>query len=220
MKFVNASSNLHLVFADVAQDCTEREIKAVDSEHKKNIQSDPWASPLRFCHSFKLTLDSQRFFQMEKHIYRADHPYHKFGTGNYKTLWSTPKAAGRDPRQQLIEWWAENYCARRMKLSVIGKEDLETLEKMVQERFEAVPVKTEGRPQVGVNGVRVAFEDHPIGPEHSRVSLAIVGPSPRSPKQLVTVTKPVQDSRGLEITFPFPDLDHLYQSKVNFCVPT
>jgi hypothetical protein len=26
------------------QDCTEREIQAVDSEHKKNIQSDMWAS--------------------------------------------------------------------------------------------------------------------------------------------------------------------------------
>lgn len=26
------------------EDCTEREIKAVDSEHKKNLQSDMWAS--------------------------------------------------------------------------------------------------------------------------------------------------------------------------------
>ena len=121
----------------------------------------------------------QRFFQMEKHIFRADHPYHKFGTGNYETLWSTPKAAGRDPRQQLIAWWAENYCARRMKLSVVGKEDLETLEKMVQERFEAVPVKTEGKPQVGVDGVRIAFEESPIGPEQMGVSLAVDGSARR-----------------------------------------
>jgi hypothetical protein len=26
------------------EDCTEREIKAVDSEHKKNLQSDMWVS--------------------------------------------------------------------------------------------------------------------------------------------------------------------------------
>lgn len=26
------------------EDCTEREIKAVDSEHKKNLQNDMWAS--------------------------------------------------------------------------------------------------------------------------------------------------------------------------------
>ena len=32
----------------------------------------------------------------------------------------------------------------------------------------------------------------------------------------MTFTKPVQDSRGLEINFPFPDLDHLYKSKVSF----
>jgi len=108
---------------------------------------------------------------MEKHVFRADHPYHKFGTGNYKTLWSKPKDAGRDPRQQLIDWWAENYCARRMKLAVAGKEDVETLEKWVRERFEKVPVKTEGRPQVAANGVRVVFEESPIGPEQMGASI-------------------------------------------------
>jgi len=107
---------------------------------------------------------------MEKHVYRQDHPYHKFGTGNYETLWSKPKAAGRDPRQQLIEWWREQYCARRMKLAVAGKEDVETLQKWVRERFEAVPVRTEGRPPVGPNGVRVAFEQQPLGEEQMRVS--------------------------------------------------
>lgn len=29
------------------EDCTEREIKAVDSEHKKNLQSDMWVSTER-----------------------------------------------------------------------------------------------------------------------------------------------------------------------------
>jgi len=28
------------------EDCTEREIKAVDSEHKKNLQNDMWVSAL------------------------------------------------------------------------------------------------------------------------------------------------------------------------------
>lgn len=31
--------------------------------------------------------------------------------------------------------------------------------------------------------------------------------------QVVTIAKPIQDTRGLEITFPFPDVDHLYGSK-------
>jgi insulysin len=32
---------------------------------------------------------------------------------------------------------------------------------------------------------------------------------------MVTFAKPVRDDRGIEITFPFPDTDHLYQSKVS-----
>ncbi|WVQ84726.1 hypothetical protein IAT38_006883 [Cryptococcus sp. DSM 104549] len=163
------------------EDCTEREIKAVDSEHKKNLQNDVW-----------------RFYQLEKSLSKAGHAYGKFGTGNYESLWSTPKEAGRDPRRQLIEWWEREYCARRMKLCVAGKEDVETLEKWVRERFEQVPVRTEGRPEVGLDGVRLAYEDSPYGPEQ-------LGK--------ITFAKPVRDVRGLELVFPFPDLDHLYQSR-------
>ncbi|WRT69793.1 uncharacterized protein IL334_006784 [Kwoniella shivajii] len=163
------------------EDCTEREIKAVDSEHKKNIQNDVW-----------------RFFQLEKSLSKPNHPYGKFGTGNYETLWSKPKEAGRDPRKQLIEWWEKEYCARRMKLAIVGKEDVETLEKWVKERFEKVPIRTEGKSDTGSDGVRITFEESPFGEEQ-------VGE--------FTFAKPVRDMRGLEITFPFPDLDHLYQSR-------
>jgi insulysin len=96
--------------------------------------------------------------------------YGKFGTGNLETLWNQPKADGRDPRQQLIEWWAKEYCAKRMKLALVGKEDVDTLEKWVRERFESVPVRTEGQPAVGVDGVRVVFEDSPIGEDRYGVS--------------------------------------------------
>ena len=135
--------------------CTESEIKAVDSEHKKNIQNDMW-----------------RFFQLEKSISRPGHPYGKFGTGDYKTLWDRPKEAGRDPRQQLISWWEQEYCARRMKLAVVGKHDVDTLEKWVREKFDKVPVRTEGQPPVGTNGVRIVFEDTPYGPEQQGVGLS------------------------------------------------
>jgi len=36
--------------------------------------------------------------------------------------------------------------------------------------------------------------------------------------QTATFTRPVQETRGLEITFPFPDIEHLYQSKVGHCL--
>ena len=112
----------------------------------------------------------QRFYQLEKHLSKPGHVYGKFGTGNYDTLWSKPKEDGRDPRQQLMSWWEKEYCAKRMKLVVIGKDSIETLENWVKEKFEAVPIRTEGAPAVGPNGQRVVFEDSPTNPDRMGVS--------------------------------------------------
>lgn len=99
--------------------------------------------------------------------------YRKFGTGDYDSLWSRPKADGRDPRQQLISWWEKEYCAKRMKLAVIGKDDIDTLEKWVTDRFAQVPVRTEGAPAVGPNGQRVVYEEMPTDPARMGVSRTI-----------------------------------------------
>ncbi|KAF8559745.1 hypothetical protein OG21DRAFT_1550390 [Imleria badia] len=58
-----------------APSCTTRELNAVDSEHKKNHQADPW-----------------RIFQLNKTLTKPGHPWSKFGTGNRGTL----SAAGRE----------------------------------------------------------------------------------------------------------------------------
>ena len=55
--------------------CTERELNAVDSEHKKNLQNDTW-----------------RMFQLSKFLSRADHQWRKFGSGNKESLLSAGKA--------------------------------------------------------------------------------------------------------------------------------
>ena len=46
-----------------------RELNAVDSEHKKNHQSDIW-----------------RIFQVNKHLSKKGHPWRKFGSGNKESL--------------------------------------------------------------------------------------------------------------------------------------
>jgi insulysin len=69
-----------------------------------------------------------------------------------------------------MSWWEKEYCAKRMKLVVIGKDSIETLEKWVKEKFEAVPIRTEGAPAVGPNGQRVVFEDSPTNPDRMGVS--------------------------------------------------
>lgn len=69
-----------------------------------------------------------------------------------------------------MSWWEKEYCAKRMKLVVIGKDSIETLEKWVKEKFEAVPIRTEGAPAVGPNGQRAVFDESPTNPERMGVN--------------------------------------------------
>jgi len=49
---------------------TEREISAVNSEHEKNVADDYW-----------------RLAQLEKNAAEPNHPYNKFGTGNFQFIY-------------------------------------------------------------------------------------------------------------------------------------
>ncbi|KAI5119937.1 hypothetical protein M0805_002126 [Coniferiporia weirii] len=70
--------------------CTLRELNAVDSENKKNLQSDMW-----------------RIFQLNKHLSQPGHPWNKFGTGNKGTLTQAARtvkpAAKRAPIDRVRE---------------------------------------------------------------------------------------------------------------------
>lgn len=105
--------------------CTEREVNAVNAEQNKNLQNDAW-----------------RHIQLHRHLASPGHPFHMFAVGSRETLWDAPKREGRDPRAELIEWWKKTYCAKRMKLVLVAQENVNTLERWVRERFEAVPVRT------------------------------------------------------------------------------
>lgn len=99
----------------------DRELKAVDSENKKNLQSDNW-----------------RLSQLNKSLSSKDHPYHHFSTGNLETLRDEPRARGVDIRKEFIKFHDENYSANRMKLVVLGKESLDELETWVGDLFAGV----------------------------------------------------------------------------------
>lgn len=136
---------------------TARELNAVDSEHKKNSQSDRW-----------------RIYQLGKGLSRdivvaneegekavKKHPWAKFGSGNKGTLSAFGRAVtakhvngngkangnvaelvvdpahplpplpseseadggpvGAETRRRLVEWWEKEYCAGRMKLTILGR---------------------------------------------------------------------------------------------------
>ncbi|XP_077210294.1 insulinase (Peptidase family M16) family protein [Tasmannia lanceolata] len=105
----------------MSPDATLREIKAVDSENKKNLLSDGW-----------------RMSQLQKHLCAKGHPFHKFSTGNWDTLEVCPKRNGLDTRQELIKFYEENYSANLMHLVVYGKESLDEIQKLVQHKFHEI----------------------------------------------------------------------------------
>lgn len=125
--------------------CTEREIRAVDSEHKKNLQSDAW-----------------RAFQLDKSLSDPNHPYSHFGTGNAKTLWDDPRARGVDVRDELLKFHDRYYSANVMKLVVLGRESLDTLTEWVVDKFSGVRNKALAAP---------SFPSNPLGPEQLQTQI-------------------------------------------------
>ncbi|KAF3442698.1 hypothetical protein FNV43_RR16615 [Rhamnella rubrinervis] len=102
-------------------DATMREIKAVDSEYRKNLLSD-----------------DRRLHQLQKHLSLQSHPYHKFSTGNWDTLEVHPKAKGLDTRHELIKFYEKNYSANLMHLVVYAKEDLDKIQGLVEQKFQEI----------------------------------------------------------------------------------
>ncbi len=62
-----------------APSCTVRELNAVDSEHKKNLQND-----------------RRRIYQVNKHLTKPGHVWNKFGSGNKVTLTSAARKLIQD----------------------------------------------------------------------------------------------------------------------------
>ncbi|CAB4064603.1 IDE [Lepeophtheirus salmonis] len=153
------------------ESATDREVKAVHSEHEKNIASDLW-----------------RILQLEKSLSNPEHDFSKFGTGNIYTLDENPKSKGISVRDQLIKFHKKWYSSDIMSLAVLGSESLDELEKIVVDKFSAVPKK----------GIKPPFwSEHPIE-ESSYIYRTFV--------------VPIKDLRNLLITFPTPDLHPYYKS--------
>jgi insulysin len=103
------------------EDTLDRELRAVDSENKKNLQSDNW-----------------RLHQLNKTLSNPAHPFCHFSTGNYETLHDQPISRGVKIRDEFIGFYEKHYSANRMKLVVLGRESLDELEGWVEELFSDV----------------------------------------------------------------------------------
>ncbi|KAB8360827.1 hypothetical protein FH972_024561 [Carpinus fangiana] len=105
-------------------DTLDRELRAVESENKKNLQSDAW-----------------RLQQLHRSLGNPAHPFSGFSTGNLETLRDAPQARGVKIRDAFIDFYQKHYSANRMKLVVLGREPLDQLTTWVESMFAGVPNK-------------------------------------------------------------------------------
>ncbi|KAI9321267.1 Metalloenzyme, LuxS/M16 peptidase-like protein [Dichotomocladium elegans] len=160
--------------------CTERELKAVDSEHKKNQQQDSW-----------------RMFQLEKTLSNPNHPYCHFGTGNLDTLFEDPKKKGLDIRSELLKFHENYYSANIMKLCILGRESLDQLTEWAVEKFNDVRNK-------GIEPPR--FPGHPLTQNELMKQIFI---KPVKDVRSLEMTFPFPDQRPLYAVQPGRYIAHL-----------
>ncbi|KAF7727647.1 Insulinase (Peptidase M16) [Apophysomyces ossiformis] len=160
--------------------CTERELKAVDSEHKKNKQQDSW-----------------RMFQLEKYLSNPNHPYNHFGTGNLETLYENPRKNGKDIREELLKFHESYYSANIMKLCVLGRESLDELTEWVVEKFKDVRNKNIEPP---------SFPGHPLTENELMKQIVI---KPVKDVRSLEMTFPFPDQRPLFSVQPGRYISHL-----------
>lgn len=99
----------------------DRELHAIESEHKTNSQSDDW-----------------RLMQLDRSLSNKKHPYSFFSAGNYQLLHDNPTNRGIDIREEFVGFYRTHYSANRMKLAVLGRESLDRLQCWVAELFSGI----------------------------------------------------------------------------------
>lgn len=105
-----------------SKSCKDREIRAVDSENKKNLQNDLW-----------------RMYQLDKLTSNPNHPYNGFSTGNLATLNDEPVSRNLNVRDVLIDFYKAQYSSNIMSLVILGKESLDELTEWAITKFSDVP---------------------------------------------------------------------------------
>jgi insulysin len=94
----------------------EREVNAIDSEHKKNLNSDQW-----------------RYYDVLRELANKKHPFSNFSTGTLETL------KNGNVYNELISFYNKYYSSNIMKLVVISNKSIDIIEKNIRQIFSKVP---------------------------------------------------------------------------------
>lgn len=97
----------------------DREVKSVQAEYQMGLKTDP-----------------RRNLDVMREIVNPNHPFSILGVGTRETLADRP---GDSVRDDLLQFYEAYYSANLMTLSILGRESLDELERMVRQRFAAVP---------------------------------------------------------------------------------
>ncbi|GJJ73344.1 hypothetical protein EMPS_05702 [Entomortierella parvispora] len=104
-----------------SENMKDREIRAVDSEFKRNLNND-----------------YRRLFHLSKTLCNRDHPYSRFGSGNLVSLEEIPAKEGIDVREELIAFYHKYYSSNIMKACIVGRESLDQLTEWAVEKFSEI----------------------------------------------------------------------------------
>lgn len=141
-----------------SEEYVDRERHAVHSEYQSKLRDD-----------------GRRIHEATKVATNPDHSYSRFAVGSLETLADRPNDLVRD---DLIQFYNQYYSANLMTLVVLGKEPIEELKKMVEERFSSISNKQVER----INDPEPLFEEDSL------------------PAQLTV--KSLKDLRNMSMTFP------------------
>lgn len=108
----------------VDPETVDRELRAVDSEYKMDMQMDRW-----------------RLLQLERSTANPEHPWNHFCLGNLKVLKEEPESRGVNIRDSLFDFFGEHYSANQMKLCILGREPISLLENWAVEFFSGIENK-------------------------------------------------------------------------------
>jgi insulysin len=159
----------------------DRELRAVDSENKKNLQSDAW-----------------RMIQLNKSLSSPAHPYHHFSTGNFETLKVEPEKRGLDVRSEFIRFYETHYSANRMKLVILGQDSLDDMEQWVSSLFS--DVKNKELPPNRWDGVQ------PYSGDDMGVQVSV---KPVMDSRSIDICFPFMDEEHLDASQPSRYVSHL-----------
>ena len=168
----------------------DRELRAIDSEYRNSFTSDGWRS-----------------YQLLKESANQDHPFSKFGCGNYNTLtqggeiinstFSNPGSSS--PVQDLENFWKNYYQTYNLRLCVVGKAPLDELQASVERTFGLLSA-SDKKPRHSLT-----MADKQFSMEHAQYG----GIPAFGHDQLGKIREviPLQEGRSIKLYFATPPLD-------------